>query len=829
MTPSPVAVRPPVASASLLSPSLNSPVCATSARATSVNVCAASASAIPRPLERLEVAGSPFERGCAIGAHFGDKIRDRVAKAPFLHDDMIPFARTGDGAALLNAFAESNRAQYPEYWEELRGMAAGSTVPFHQLLLLNLRKEFGAFLPSLNAPATSAVLPESATLDRRTQYGIASDDCTDVLLLTDDVAAVGHNEDADYSIVDNSFFIRMHTGSRVAVMAYTYVGELPSFAFAFNEAAMQSPHKKSNARRNCVAASLCYSHHPFSRLCSPSSLPLASPVLSILFSPCLSCALHPLFPLPLLCSPSSFPLASPVLSILSSPCLSCALHPLFPLPLLCSPSSLPLASPVLSILSSPCLSCALHPLFPLPLLCSPSSLPLASPVLSILSSPCLSCALHPLFPLPLLCSPSSLPLASPVLSILSSPCLSCALHPLFPLPLLCSPSSLPLASPVLSILSSPCLSCALHPLFPLPLLCSPSSLPLASPVLSILSSPCLSCALHPLFPLPLQAFTMDAVPPAPSEVVQGGIARNFLARSLMEARCIEDALQRVTGPAVAVGHHYVLMDFARRRIVSVETASNGRHSILELGRNPQLRSQGESEGEKAVEVGREESERGVSGSETAGGGGGGSGGDEGMAYVLHANVGMAYVLHANAYTRLQLRLPVPQKMGTSSHRRQATARRLGAPTTTQGMLQSNQLHLSPTPLELDLESNQLHLSPTPLELDLESNQLHPSLSPLPLTPPSHPSLSPLPLTPPSHPSLSPLPLTPPSHPSLSPLPLTPPSHPSLSSLPSLASACRGSPDCRLQILSNSDDGDFPIFNAGKVYDAGGEGCTAGVE
>ncbi|CAI5949809.1 unnamed protein product [Closterium sp. NIES-64] len=716
MTPSPVAVRPPVASASLLSPSLNSPVCATSARATSVNVCAASASAIPRPLERLEVAGSPFERGCAIGAHFGDKIRDRVAKAPFLHDDMIPFARTGDGAALLNAFAESNRAQYPEYWEELRGMAAGSTVPFHQLLLLNLRKEFGAFLPSLNAPATSAVLPESATLDRRTQYGIASDDCTDVLLLTDDVAAVGHNEDADYSIVDNSFFIRMHTGSRVAVMAYTYVGELPSFAFAFNEAAMVRHQTACLPPLHACAAlvltmpGLCYSHHPFSRLCSPSSLPLASPVLSILFSPCLSCALHPLFPLPLLCSPSSFPLASPVLSILSSPCLSCALHPLFPLPLLCSPSSLPLASPVLSILSSPCLSCALHPLFPLPLLCSPSSLPLASPVLSILSSPCLSCALHPLFPLPLLCSPSSLPLASPVLSILSSPCLSCALHPLFPLPLLCSPSSLPLASPVLSILSSPCLSCALHPLFPLPLLCSPSSLPLASPVLSILSSPCLSCALHPLFPLPLQAFTMDAVPPAPSEVVQGGIARNFLARSLMEARCIEDALQRVTGPAVAVGHHYVLMDFARRRIVSVETASNGRHSILELGRNPQLRSQGESEGEKAVEVGREESERGVSGSETAGGGGGGSGGDEGMAYVLHANVGMAYVLHANAYTRLQLRLPVPQKMGTSSHRRQATARRLGAPTTTQGML---------------------------------------------------------------------------------------------------------------QILSNSDDGDFPIFNAGKVYDAGG--------
>ncbi|CAI5534785.1 unnamed protein product [Closterium sp. Naga37s-1] len=435
MTPSPVAVRPPVASASLLTPSPKSPVRTTSARATSVNVCAASASAIPKPLERLEVSGSPFERGCAIGARFGDKIRDRVAKAPFLHDDMIPFARTGDGAALLNAFSESNRALYPEYWEELQGMAAGSSVPFHQLLLLNLRKEFGAFLPSLNAPATSAVLPELATLDRATQYGMASDDCTDVLLLTDDVAAVGHNEDADYSIVDNSFFVHMHTDSGVAFTAYTYAGELPTVAFAFNDASM--------------------------------------------------------------------------------------------------------------------------------------------------------------------------------------------------------------------------------------------------------------------------AFTMDAVPPAPSEVLQGGMARNFLARSLMEARCIEDALQRVTGPAVAVGHHYVLMDFACRRIVSVETASNGRHSILELGPSPQLGSQGESGRERAVEEGREEIEGGVSRSDkaaAAAAGGGGGGAAEGTAYLFHANV----------YTRLRLR----EKMGPSLHRRQAIARRLGAPTTTQGML---------------------------------------------------------------------------------------------------------------QILSNSDDSDFPIFNAGKVYDAGGEG------
>ncbi|CAI5511815.1 unnamed protein product [Closterium sp. Naga37s-1] len=280
MTLSQVGVRPPVASATLHSPSSKSAVRATSARSTSsANVCAVSASAVPKPLEWLEVSGSPFERGCAIGVRFGDKIRDRVAKAPFLHDDMIPFARTGEGAWLLEMFSESNKALYPEYWEELRGMATGSRVPFDELLLLNLRKEFGPFLPSLNAPATSALLPElaspamtgsggsgAATLDRALQYGMSSDDCSDVLLLTDDVAAVGHNEDADYSIVDNTFLVHVHADSGVTFTAYTYAGELPSVAFGFNNARMgfsmdavppaPSEVAKGGIGRNFVARSL---------------------------------------------------------------------------------------------------------------------------------------------------------------------------------------------------------------------------------------------------------------------------------------------------------------------------------------------------------------------------------------------------------------------------------------------------------------------------------------------------------------------------------------------------------------------------------------------
>lgn len=40
----------------------------------------------------------------------------------------------------------------------------------------------------------------------------------------------------------------------------------------------------------------------------------------------------------------------------------------------------------------------------------------------------------------------------------------------------------------------------------------------------------------------LQAFTLNSVPPLESEIVAGGIGRNFISRDLLEAKSIDDAL-----------------------------------------------------------------------------------------------------------------------------------------------------------------------------------------------------------------------------------------------------------------------------------------------
>lgn len=84
----------------------------------------------------------------------------------------------------------------------------------------------------------------------------------------------------------------------------------------------------------------------------------------------------------------------------------------------------------------------------------------------------------------------------------------------------------------------------------------------------------------------MQAFTLNAVAPAAEEATWGGVGRNFVSRHLLEATNLEDALKRVEVNNLAVGHNYNLMDVKSRRIITVETASKGRFSVLEIGDQP---------------------------------------------------------------------------------------------------------------------------------------------------------------------------------------------------------------------------------------------------
>ncbi|EFJ31230.1 hypothetical protein SELMODRAFT_88965 [Selaginella moellendorffii] len=82
------------------------------------------------------------------------------------------------------------------------------------------------------------------------------------------------------------------------------------------------------------------------------------------------------------------------------------------------------------------------------------------------------------------------------------------------------------------------------------------------------------------------AFTLNAVPLAPSETVRGGVGRNFVSRDLLEAKDFTDALKRIQNPTLSAGHCYNLLDINAKMIFNVETASKQRFTYLQISEAP---------------------------------------------------------------------------------------------------------------------------------------------------------------------------------------------------------------------------------------------------
>ncbi|XVF13031.1 hypothetical protein REPUB_Repub08aG0172700 [Reevesia pubescens] len=173
-----------------------------------------------KKLEMFEVG--PCEDDCQLGFLIGQKfcnqIRSRLAGDLILQNQLLPFARTPQAKPLIKALSQTNQKKFPRYWAELLGTAEGSGVPFLDILLVNFRKEI---LPFISNTVTNS-------------NADTTDDCSDVLVVSDLMALAAHNEDANVALVGHTYLIKGKLPNGVSFIAYTYAGELPSCAFGFN-------------------------------------------------------------------------------------------------------------------------------------------------------------------------------------------------------------------------------------------------------------------------------------------------------------------------------------------------------------------------------------------------------------------------------------------------------------------------------------------------------------------------------------------------------------------------------------------------------------------
>jgi hypothetical protein len=151
------------------------------------------------PFEVLKAEGSNFDVGFQIGKKFKDRIKNalKLSQLPRLTKKKHAYTeKKFDG---LHDFAKK---YFPQYLEEIAGMAQGSCQDFKDLALLNFMSVYGG--------------------------------CSTVVFRRDDRIIVGHNEDGSKVNKDNSYLLIVKPKNNVSFFSFCYPGELPGGAFSFN-------------------------------------------------------------------------------------------------------------------------------------------------------------------------------------------------------------------------------------------------------------------------------------------------------------------------------------------------------------------------------------------------------------------------------------------------------------------------------------------------------------------------------------------------------------------------------------------------------------------
>lgn len=71
-----------------------------------------------------------YQTGFGIGNHFSKLIRNRLSTDSIFNNQLLPYAQTPQAKSLLNSLFHNNTTMFPDYWNEMRGIADGSKVPF---------------------------------------------------------------------------------------------------------------------------------------------------------------------------------------------------------------------------------------------------------------------------------------------------------------------------------------------------------------------------------------------------------------------------------------------------------------------------------------------------------------------------------------------------------------------------------------------------------------------------------------------------------------------------------------------------------------------------
>ena len=213
-------------------------------------VVLASVAASDLPLLRYH-GTSHREYGELHGRQFAKMVHDRLRGSDSLQNCLLPFVRnTTSGKALYKAFWDTHVREYPNYMDELRGIAAGSEMPVDEVFTSNLRQEISYFATSFCTARGHSYKPE--------------DHCSDYIIhnAAGTVAYFGHNEDSGkVPDKDRTFFANVSglggPGAESSFAGLTYAGDLCTGGWGWNaQGVIMTLNKVSPAASEVVAGGL---------------------------------------------------------------------------------------------------------------------------------------------------------------------------------------------------------------------------------------------------------------------------------------------------------------------------------------------------------------------------------------------------------------------------------------------------------------------------------------------------------------------------------------------------------------------------------------------
>jgi hypothetical protein len=165
----------------------------------------------------LEVKGKPYDIGFQIGQKFAGDIRMGFELRAGWWKDLKQFA--GSDPALYDTFVAAAKKHTPSVYEELRGWADGSGVPLKDLVILNLKAEYGA-------------LKDEA--DRKAGKPVSG--CSTIVVSDGGRIILAHNEDGDSAYLEHMFMLRVSPEGSRSFLCASYPGILPGNAPWVNDA-----------------------------------------------------------------------------------------------------------------------------------------------------------------------------------------------------------------------------------------------------------------------------------------------------------------------------------------------------------------------------------------------------------------------------------------------------------------------------------------------------------------------------------------------------------------------------------------------------------------